>query len=327
MDKIIKLWRKSNIFTNKTKRIPLKQSLTKEILEDLYFVQNNSLEDIARLFDCSKAMVHQIMKQYGFERRKRSNARVLAIKKGKLKQLNYDDINEEFFIEWSNQMAWVLGLLFTDGNLSKGKTGCRVSISSKDYELLEKIKYHLNSTKQIDIKVQSYDETKYIYHFAFSREKMIKDLSELGLVQRKSLIMEFPVIPEEYIRHFIRGCWDGDGTAYISKDGKFNTSYVCGSRDFMEKLIIELFKAGIYRKRLISHSKNETRFWKVSNFPSGMYPLALHKDNRSKVYTIKLNSKENLLIFFRYLYDGVPDSMYLTRKYDVFVNGLKKSKL
>jgi len=29
--------------------------------------------------------------------------------------------------------------------------------------------------------------------------------------------MAFPKIPDEYIRHFVRGCWDGDGTVYIEK--------------------------------------------------------------------------------------------------------------
>jgi len=138
--------------------------------------------------------------------------------------------------------------------------------------------------------------------------------------------MKFPEIPGDYLRHFIRGCWDGDGSVYISKDGKLNASYVCGSKDFMEKLIMELYKAGIHRTRLIRDSKTEVRFWSLSDYSFGMYPLALHKESRSKAYTIKLNSRNNLLTLFHYLYDGVPESMYLTRKYNMFVKGLSLSE-
>ena len=57
------------------------------------------------------------MKKYGLIRRTQSKARIEAIKKGKFERLEYHDINENFFSEWSPEMAWVLGLLFTDGNI------------------------------------------------------------------------------------------------------------------------------------------------------------------------------------------------------------------
>lgn len=303
-------------------------SLTKEILNELYFHQNKSLQDIAKEYNCTRPMVQLLMEKYELQRRTQSKARVLAIKEGKLEKFNYHEINENFFSEWSPTMAWVLGLLFTDGCFS----GSRVTITSVDIKLLEKVKNILGLSKPIAKRIQSYNKSKHIYSLEFYREQMREDLLKLGLVQRKSLIMQFPEVPEEYTRHFIRGCWDGDGSIYIS-NGKLNASYVCGSKDFIKKLVQELFKIGIHRK--IPKNKSE-RLAKlrhkystyvdspenVSNVFS-QFPLSIHTSRRSKSYTIKLNTQENIVTLFHYFYDGVDESMYLTRKYDVFVEGLR----
>lgn len=61
-----------------------------------------------------------------------------------------------------------------------------------------------------------------------------------------------------------------------------------------------------------------------STYPLGKYPLKIHVEHRSKSpsYSIKVRSKENVEKLFNYFYDGVDESMYLKRKYDVFVKGL-----
>jgi hypothetical protein len=291
-------------------------------LRDLYYHQQKSLQDIASEYNCSRQMVKSLMEKYGLQRRKRSKARVLAIKKGKFANFEYDDIDEEFFSKWAPQMAWILGLLFTDGCLSKNGASFRVSISSKDYELLEKIKLHLNSKKQIDIDVQSYDSTKYIYRFEFYREKMMGDLQQIGLSQRKSLNMKFPDMPEDCKRHFIRGCWDGDGTVYLSS-GKIEAKYVSGSKEFITSLVDELFKVGISRSRTCFISNDDLSKLKQTH-GLGKYPLRIYEDYRSKAisYSIKLNSRDNIEKLFHYFYEGVDEASYLTRKYNVFQKGI-----
>ena len=307
---------------NKEKYGKITKSLTKDKLKDLYIYKQKSLQDIAKEYNCTRQMIKLLMEKYGLKRRRRSKARVLAIKRGKFKDFGYHDIDENFFSKWTPQMAWVLGLLFTDGCIwfpKKGTMGCRVSISSKDYEMLENIKHHLKSTNPIDIRVQSKDETKYIYRLTFYREKILEDLQKLGLIQRKSLILEFPNIPNEYIRHFIRGCWDGDGSVYITQ-GSPNASFVSGSKTFIKRLVLELYNNGINRKRLIKSDSDRKKMY--SMYPLFKYPLKISQSKRSNIYTIKLNSKDNMLKLFHYFYDGVDETMYLKRKYDIFVKGL-----
>ncbi len=154
----------------------------------------------------------------------------------------------------------------------------------------------------------------------FSVKKMREDLNRLGLHQRKSLTMIFPDVPEKYMRHFIRGCWDGDGSVFIS-GGKMNASYTCGSLRFIERLVQELYKVGVHKRRLPLDKTDADRMW--ANYPIGKYPLAIHKAKRSKSYNIKIDSNDNLEKLFHYFYDDVDESIYLNRKFKTFVKGLE----
>ncbi len=307
---------------------PLTKLLTKTELEELYISQGKSLQDIAEIFHCTRQAVKWIMEQKGIERRKKSAARVMAIRQGKFDAFEYDTINDDFFGNWSPAMAWVLGLLFTDGNVQRSKKGLRVSISSIDYDLLEQVKNLLGSKRAVSKRNQSYDKSKHIYIFEFYREKMRDDLHSLGLLERKSLTMQFPSVPQQLMRHFVRGCWDGDGSVFISA-GKLRASYVCGSPDFTQCLVNELYKAGIYRSRLRGYMDNRPDFSELTaTYPAGQYPLKIHVEKRSKApsYSIKIDSQDNLKKLFHYLYAGIDSSLYLKRKFDVFITGLSLSE-
>jgi DNA-directed RNA polymerase subunit RPC12/RpoP len=321
------------LFNDKTVQILKKKkgeitlSLTKETLNTLYFKQKKSLEDISKEYGCTRPTIMNIMKKYGLERRTKSTARIEAIRERKFERFDYHEIDENFFSKWSPEMAWVLGLLFTDGTIDS----TRVAIHSVDIDLLEKIKKLLNSSYPIQRRTQSYDKSKHIYEFGFYREKMREDLFKLGLHERKSLTIVFPDIPPEYMRHFIRGCWDGDGSVYIS-GGKIGANYVSGSLGFIKRLTEELYNVGIFNKSRPYHyeiDRNDKRIYRkvqeenIEKYEYRKYPLTIHGEKRSKAYYIRLASRENIEKLFHYFYDGIDESMYLSRKYNVFVEGFK----
>lgn len=84
-----------------------------------------------------------------------------------------------------------------------------------------------------------------VHSIKIANKKIISDLSKIGLVPNKSLSLDFPDIPSDYARHFIRGCWDGDGSVYVSGRGLYNivASYVSGSLNFIKGMLRELEKA------------------------------------------------------------------------------------
>jgi hypothetical protein len=160
-----------------------------------------------------------------------------------------------------------------------------------------------------------------IHFFDIQQKQIYFDLIYLGLSPNKSKTIEFPKIQSEFVRHFIRGCWDGDGSIYFESGGKLRGSYTCGSLNFIERLVQELYKAEIYKRRPPLNKIDADKMW--LNYPDGRFPLKIHQEKRSKSYYIKLDRRENIEKLFHYFYDGVDKSMYLARKYNVFTKGLK----
>ena len=123
-------------------------------------------------------------------------------------------VNSNYFsqINWEEK-AYVLGFIFADGSISKGKGRNRLEIGlhPKDIDILQKIKNELSYSGLIYKKP---DKVK-LY---INDEKLVNDLISLGATPKKSLTARFPLVPEGLIRHFIRGFFDGDG--YITKSKK-----------------------------------------------------------------------------------------------------------
>ncbi|MFE4029189.1 LAGLIDADG family homing endonuclease [Priestia sp. YIM B13551] len=143
-------------------------------------------------------------------------------------------INEEFFDTWTEESAYVLGYIWADGCLTKNKNNYRVSFCSNDKEIVEKINRVMKSEYAIS-------EYKGSYSTGFSKPRMIKKLRSFGLIERKSLDKKFPVgIPSEFLRHFVRGYFDGNGyfTYEAWKNGKRRliSGFATGSGVFAEQL-------------------------------------------------------------------------------------------
>jgi predicted DNA-binding protein YlxM (UPF0122 family) len=276
------------------------QNLSKDILVKLYLEQKESLGDIAKAYNVSRTAIYKKVKGCGIKQRSKSEARLEAQKQDKLPQ-QYFEINEKFFSTWSSGMAYVLGLLFTDGCVSKTEGGSySVSLSLIDKDLLEKVRDAMGSKHPI----KSYNPQRNLYHFGFGREKLMNDLLRLGLIKNKSLTVKFPSVPDDYLRDFIRGVFDGDGSIYFeprSKYEKIRTSFTSSSRDFIYKLEEGLRFLGMPKRKIYQQ-----------------------KTKNSISYTLKYGHRHSIKLF-SILYKDVAENMYLDRKYNKFIDGLKYS--
>jgi len=292
----------------------ISEELTKTKLEEEYSVLGKSLTDIARIYNCTRQYIFKLLNIYNIPKRTKAEARKLAIQRkkigfgkevdGRLETVYLDNwtINKNFFKSWTPQMAYVLGFIFADGTLSEGKrrhprsksmsTVPCFRISQKSPEVLEEIKVLMSCDKKL-YKTKNWPKG-YLYTLDIPDQDMYKDLLGLGLTPAKSKIVKFPEIPPEYIRHFIRGCWDGDGSVYTippSHKG-IGTNFISGSEEFIDKMLFHLEKAGLPKR-------------------------TIYKDKGREAYYFKFSRKDSIKLF-HYLYDGVDSSMYLERKYKIF---------
>jgi len=197
-------------------------------------------------------------------------------------------------------MAYVLGVIFTDRNLLSRGGSCnmdRFSISQREPELLIKVLALMQCNATIHFRREHiYGGVKAgaLHWFSIAENEGYSDLISLGLKPHKSRTIKFHEVPNEYARHFIRGCWDGDGSVYIDKHSKaISASYVSGSLIFVEGLVTALKKAG-FPERKIYVNKGK----KLS-------------------YYIRVTGAQ-VPNFYHYLYDAVPPTQYLVRKFNLF---------
>ena len=290
--------------------------LTKDYLIENYVLKEKSLGDIAKESNCSRQYVYKKMVSYKIPSRDKSSARTIALNKGKVIRENISSevkdhyitlrkvhINENFFKSWSPEMAYVLGIIYTDGNLKRGgkndstnKSG-GFSISQKEPELLNKVLRLMDCDAILhkrERKIYDKGVSGEIYTFSVWNRLVCADLITLGLSPRKSYLVKFPEIPRECVRHFIRGCWDGDGSIFYDKRShRYVASFISASSDFIEGIVREMESAGL-QKRTVHTTTTEVPYH-YFKFTGKQVPQLYH-----------------------YLYYNVPESQYLKRKFELF---------
>jgi len=195
-------------------------------------------------------------------------------------------------------MAWILGVVYTDGHIDPGKqedpsrpitgTTARLTIAQKEPELLFKTNRLMDSNAKI-ISVTGGTLVVQIYS-----NKIYRDLTDIGIRPNKSLDMRFPDIPKAYLSHFIRGCWDGDGSIGFY-DGQYLARFFCGSLDFIERLVSYLMMAGLPQRRIY------VRYTKCNN----------------PFYCVHIKGKQTAILY-EFLYKDADPSCYLERKHKLF---------
>lgn len=195
-------------------------------------------------------------------------------------------------IEWSPEIAYAVGLITTDGNLSPdGRHMCMVS---NDVQLLETFKNCLKIKNRICPKTSGYTGKESSYKIQFGNVIFYKWLLEIGLMPRKSKIIKSLKIPTEHFFHFLRGHLDGDGCIRIYQDKVFPNS---------QRIYLSFNSASLDHLKWL-----QNRIMEISEL-KGFIRAG------TNVFTLSYAKKESLKLFpLIYLEKNVP---CLLRKYNI----------
>lgn len=254
--------------------------------------QNITYRDIARHLNRSLDAVRSKASKYSLN------------KKHYYCEYNYfESIDNEYKSYW-------LGFIFADGWIyapSKNKTGCiGIELKQSDIDHLRRFNKDISGNYKISTRIRNTNfkkSYKSCYIRIYSR-KIAEDLINLGAVPNKSLIKKFPdCIPQNLIRHFIRGYFDGNGCVRASKDKSNHIisvryTFYSGSKDFISSLRDILITNNIFCSEILQDTDSNGNKKKCYRFD---------------VYSNHLNS----LSLYSYMYDN--SNVFLNRKY-------KKSK-
>lgn len=123
---------------------------------------------------------------------------------------------------WTPELAYAIGLLTTDGNLSKD--GRHITLRSSDLQLLETFRRCLNLTRSgpIVLTKRTGWAKKPSFRVQFSNVQFYRWLTKIGLHPAKTYTLGELRVPDAYFPNFLRGHLDGDGSITVSRD-TYNT--------------------------------------------------------------------------------------------------------
>lgn len=124
---------------------------------------------------------------------------------------------------WSPNFAYAIGLIATDGCLSKD--GRHIDLTSKDREQLKNFLECLNIKNKISYKTSGSNK-KLCYRIQFGDVRFYKFLLNIGVTPQKSKTIGAIDIPNKYFFDFLRGHLDGDGTFYSYWDKRWKSSFM-----------------------------------------------------------------------------------------------------
>lgn len=227
----------------------------------------------------------------------RSKAAILGI----VKDLYHCDYDYFKVIDTEEKAYW-LGFIFADGwtCLSKSTEGGCLGIELQESDIghLRKFNKSINGNYKIDRRTRENfgkEHTTCLIRI-YSRD-LTDDLILHGVIPNKSLVKQFPTtVPNNLIRHFIRGYFDGNGTVRINSD-KTSLRFCIrsGSKEFLNELKAHLTCNSIYVGEIITEKHND-KLDKDTCFSFNVY-----------------SNFENSIAFYNYLYKN--SSIYLDKKY------------
>lgn len=200
-------------------------------------------------------------------------------------------VNENFFKVWSHEMGWVLGLIVTDGCISRNVHS--ITLTQKDERILKLVADYMEA----DFVLAPQGKTRITPTLIINSKIIKEDLESMGISANKSLTIPFPEVPDEYLPSFIRGVIDGDG--WVQRNG-YVMNITTASKSFAE---------GLFRVFLTWSLRSE-----ISFEPSGSDRV---------IYRVWVKGKDVLPQLAKIIYNDATDN-YVSYKRDYMEKRLTK---
>jgi hypothetical protein len=216
---------------------------------------------------------------------------------------NKTKFNENIFdnIDTEDKAYW-LGFIFADGSIDsspldeykKPRYQFELSLSDVDHSHLDKFNKFMEHEKDnvITGKVRLNGKEFQRCRWIINNKHLWTTLNNIGCTPNKSFTLEFPDIPANLRRHFIRGYFDGDGSLGIYDEHIIQCSCL-GTTDMLDNILSDL--------------KLDPQY---------------HHDKRHSEYTYSFQLvSQKCIDFLNYIYKD--STIYLDRKYQKYLDSCR----
>jgi len=239
----------------------------------------------------------KLLKEIATETGVHSSTISVFLKKNNLSTIKRKYIfDENIFDNIDNEeKAYWVGFLFADG--SNDENGLRIELQERDKLQLIKFLKFLKLENSYKLKERKIKNKNYV-SIKIHRKTIQNALSNLGIKKHKTTNPKVPIIPNIFIKDFLRGFFDGDGCIYFQKkNGKAkNVTCFYTINDACIEPILNMIN-------IICPSLN----WTINDHWRTSY-----------IKTLRINGIKNCIKFLNAIYFN--SDIYLDRKYNKFID-------
>lgn len=198
---------------------------------------------------------------------------------------------------WTPQLSYVVGLLVTDGNLSKD--GRHITMRSTDVQLLKTFKECLNISTAIrytpDHQNDGY-KRKRAYRVQPSMAQFYRWLLTIGLFPAKTYTIGAIAVPGEYFRDFLRGHLDGDGSVvgYTDRYNTYKNPKYVYTRIWLKFISASATHIQWLRSRILQLTRISGHLWEDKSMRPG---------KTANMWSLKFGKEESMALLSWMYYD------------------------
>ena len=245
-----------------------------------YLNENYTLKQLGKEFNCSYPTIRNLLNKHKIKSR--------GNKQGYPRdEFYFNKIDTE-------EKAYWLGFLYADGCVHSNNY--EISVNITDREHVEKFKTAIKAFNHSITEIQDkrFQNAKTLYQFSIRDKQLHQDLIKWGCIPQKSLLInKIPNIPRDYVSHFLRGYFDGDGSLhYLRGTNNYRISFV-GTKDFLNDIQKEL----------------QTN-------------VSLQSNIAGKAYVLQIAGRRQVERILNYLYNNSKENNRLNRKYQKYLDCL-----
>ena len=245
-----------------------------------YLNENYTLKQLGKEFNCSYPTIRNLLNKHKIKSR--------GNKQGYPRdEFYFNKIDTE-------EKAYWLGFLYADGCVHSNNYEISVNITDKEH--IEKFKTAIKAFNHniTEIQDKRFQNAKTLYQFSIRDKQLHQDLIKWGCIPQKSLLInKIPNIPRDYVSHFLRGYFDGNGSLhYLRGTNNYRISFV-GTKDFLNDIQKEL----------------QTN-------------VSLQSNIAGKAYVLQIAGRRQVERILNYLYNNSKENNRLNRKYQKYLDCL-----
>lgn len=198
----------------------MKKYKDKEWLNKQYGEKGRTQQDIANECEVSRTAITKWVNNFGIEKKTKK------------------ELAKESPLRWSQDIAYLAGLITSDGNLRKKEP--RIGFYSGDYSLMLQAKEIAENNLNIN-SCTPYQKDNGVWQYEFTNRRFYYLLENMGLMPNKSKKLGKLKVPDNMFYDWLRGEVDGDGCVGIY-NGYLQLGIYSGSKEFLQWISQELKK-------------------------------------------------------------------------------------